>query len=127
MSIGLSLLGHGSVAWQAAQAASNIPARVIETGEDAMRSVAIVAVLAIAATAGLAPPARAQAPDGEAAYREACASCHRTPVRFMRRYLDMTPAQRQAELDRFLAGHYAPDAAQRGAIIAWLEANHTGR
>lgn len=92
-----------------------------------MRSVAIVAALAIAATAALALPARAQAPDGEAAYREACASCHRTPVRFMRRYLDMTPEQRQAELERFLTGHHAPDAARRGAIIAWLEANHTRR
>jgi len=87
------------------------------------------ALLAAAAALLLAPalPAAAQTPEGEAAYNEACASCHRTPARFMRRYLDMTPEQRRAELDRFLTGHYAPDAAKRAAIIAWLEANHTRR
>jgi mono/diheme cytochrome c family protein len=90
-----------------------------------MRTAALVAALAIGAAA--APPAAGQTPDGAAAYAEACASCHRTPARFMRRYLDMTPQQRQAELDRFLTGHYAPDAAKRAAIVAWLEANHTGR
>lgn len=83
--------------------------------------------LALAASLSASPPAAAQAQDGASAYAEACASCHRTPARFMRRYLDMAPAQRQAELDRSLPGHYAPDAAKRGAIIAWLEANHTRR
>lgn len=90
-----------------------------------MRTTALA--IALAFGLGWAMPAGAQAPDGAAAYAEACASCHRTPVRFMRRYLDMTPEQRQAELDRFLTGHYAPDAAKRGAIVAWLEANHTRR
>lgn len=90
-----------------------------------MRLAALAAALALALAC--APPAAAQAPGGEAAYNEACASCHRTPARFMRRYLDMTPEQRQAELDRFLTGHYAPDAGRRAAIIAWLEANHTRR
>ena len=65
--------------------------------------------------------------DGEAAFRESCGSCHRTPARFMRRFLDMPPAQRQAELDAFLAGHHAPDSTRRATIIAWLEANHTRR
>lgn len=64
---------------------------------------------------------------GEAAYAESCAACHRTPARFMRRYTDKPSAQRQAELDKFLTGHYAPDPATRAAIIAWLEANHTSR
>jgi len=90
-----------------------------------MRNAALAAALAIGVAN--APPAVAQAVDGAAAYAEACASCHRTPARFMCRYLDMTPEQRQAELDRFLTGHYAPDATRRGAIIAWLEANHTRR
>ena len=90
-----------------------------------MRTTVLVAALAIGLAT--APPVAAQAPDGAAAYAETCGSCHRTPARFMRRYLDMTPAQRQAELDRFLTGHHAPDAARRGVIIAWLEANHTRR
>ena len=89
-----------------------------------MRTLALAAAVALAAWA---TPSAAQTPTGEAAYNEACASCHRTPARFMRRYLDMTPQQRQAELDRFLTGHYAPDAGRRAAIIAWLEANHTRR
>jgi Spy/CpxP family protein refolding chaperone len=90
-----------------------------------MRIAALAAAVALAAAS--APPAAAQAPGGEAAYNEACGSCHRTPARIMRRFLDMTREQRQAELDRFLAGHYAPDAGRRAAIIAWLEANHTRR
>lgn len=60
------------------------------------------------------------APDGAAAYAQACAECHRTPARFMRRYLDMPLAERAAALDRFLPDHYAPDPAQRAAIVAWL-------
>jgi cytochrome c553 len=90
-----------------------------------MRRIALA--LGLAAGLSMSLPAIAQAPDGASAYAEACASCHRTPARFMRRYLDMAPAQRQAELDRFLPGHHAPDAAKRGAIIAWLEANHARR
>ncbi|MCS6932932.1 MAG: hypothetical protein NZM27_12065 [Acetobacteraceae bacterium] len=90
-----------------------------------MRRIALAAALAAAAAWG--GPASAQAPDGAAAYNEACANCHRTPARFMRRFMEMTPEQRRAELDRFLTGHYAPDAARREAIIAWLEANHTRR
>lgn len=75
----------------------------------------------------LSPATAAAQPAGEAAYQEACASCHRTPARFMRRYLDLAAAERQTQLDRFLAGHHAEDAQKRAAIIAWLEANHTRR
>lgn len=89
-----------------------------------MHLVSLAAVLAVAAWTS---PAAAQAANGEAAYRDACASCHRTPARVVRRYLDLAPQQRQSELDRFLTGHHAPDEAQRGAIIAWLEANHRRR
>lgn len=71
-------------------------------------------------------PAAAQ-PSGEAAYAEACASCHRTPARFMRRYVDMPEAQRRTELDRVLTDHYAPDPAMRAAIVAWLVENHSRR
>lgn len=74
--------------------------------------------VALAAAPALAsdPPVAA----GEAAYAEACASCHRTPTRVLRRYAEMAPQERAAALDRFLADHYAPDAAKRAAIIAWL-------
>jgi cytochrome c553 len=85
--------------------------------------------LAAAMLALVPAPAGAQAaaPSGEAAYAEACAACHRTPARFMRRFTAMPADQRQAELDRFLTGHHAPDVAQRAAIIGWLEANHAKR
>lgn len=88
------------------------------------------AIAAAIAAALLAPtPAAAQtaAISGEAAYAENCAACHRTPTRFMRRHLAKAPEQRQADLEKFLTGHYAPDPAVRAAIVAWLEANHTGR
>ena len=82
------------------------------------------AILLIALGASL-PAAQASASDqqvalGQAAYAEDCASCHRTPARFMRRYLDMPLPERIATLDRFLPDHYAPDAERRAAIIAWL-------
>jgi cytochrome c553 len=82
---------------------------------------AFAGALVLAATPASATTRLAQAaPDGAAAYAQACAECHRTPARFMRRYLDMPPAERSAALDRFLPTHYAPDPAQRAAIIAWL-------
>ncbi|MCC7427858.1 MAG: hypothetical protein IT557_13200 [Alphaproteobacteria bacterium] len=86
----------------------------------AMLGLGAGALVALAASAG---PARAQ-PAGEAAYQELCASCHRTPARFMRRYQSMTSEARRAELERFLPRHYAPDEARRRAIIDWLEERH---
>jgi mono/diheme cytochrome c family protein len=83
-------------------------------------------LLAPAPTPATASQPRATDP-GEAAYQEACAACHRTPARFMRGYLDLSPADRQAALDRFLRTHYAEDDARRAAIIAWLEAHHVPR
>jgi mono/diheme cytochrome c family protein len=91
----------------------------------AIPTVALAALLA--AFAPGSATAQSAAISGETAYAESCAACHRTPARFMRRYTDKAPAQRQAELDKFLVGHHAPDPATRAAIIAWLEANHTGR
>jgi cytochrome c5 len=91
----------------------------------------LAALLAVTMLASAPTPAMGQQPraadPGEAAYQEACAACHRTPARFMRRYLDMSPADRQAALDSFLRTHYAEDDARRAAIIAWLEANHVPR
>jgi mono/diheme cytochrome c family protein len=86
-----------------------------------MRSIIRAGVVALALVSPAAATQLAEAaPDGAAAYAQACAECHRTPARFMRRYLEMPPAERSAALDRFLPTHYAPDPAQRAAIIAWL-------
>lgn len=95
-------------------------------------AVLLLALLGTAAPLGSGPVRAMGQPAtgedaGEAAYREACASCHRTPARFMRRYLDLSAEDRRAALDSFLRTHYAPDDAKRAAIIAWLEAHHTRR
>lgn len=85
----------------------------------------LVLWLALLAPLWLATPAAAD--PGETAYQQDCASCHRTPARFMRRYLDLSREHRHAALDSFLKTHYAEDDARRAAIIAWLEANHVRR
>jgi mono/diheme cytochrome c family protein len=95
-----------------------------------MRAV-LAALLAVSMLVPVPSRAMGQQPratdPGETAYQEACASCHRTPTRFMRRFLDLSQADRQAALDDFLKTHHAEDAAKRAAIIAWLEANHVRR
>lgn len=89
---------------------------------------ALLAVPLIAPASTLAMGQQPRATDpGETAYQEACASCHRTPTRFMRRYLDLSREDRHAALDSFLKTHYAEDDAKRAAIIAWLEAHHVRR
>lgn len=92
---------------------------------------ALIALLAASMLAPLSTHAMGQQPratdPGETAYQQACASCHRTPTRFMRRFIDLSRADRQAALDEFLKTHYAEDAAKRAVIIAWLEANHARR
>lgn len=92
---------------------------------------ALAALLAVPLFAPLPTGAMGQQPrvtdPGETAYQQDCASCHRTPARFMRRFVSLTPADRQAALDDFLKTHYAEDDAKRAAIIAWLEANHVRR
>jgi cytochrome c5 len=92
---------------------------------------AVVALLAASMLTPVPTRAMGQQPrvtdPGETAYQEACASCHRTPARFMRRFVDLAQADRQAALDAFLRTHYAEDDAKRAAIIAWLEANHVRR
>ncbi len=89
---------------------------------------ALVAVPLIALASTLATGQQSRAADpGETAYQEACASCHRTPTRFMRRFVDLSQAERQVALDDFLKTHHAEDPGKRAAIIAWLEANHVRR
>jgi len=82
-------------------------------------------VMAAPGAAGAQGGSKAETMAGAAAYAEACAACHRTPARFMRRHLDKTAAEREAHFEAFLSKHYAPEPATRAAIIAWLEANHT--
>ena len=57
---------------------------------------------------------------GEVAYAEDCASCHRSPARFMANVPGEDDAARAAWLEDFLPEHYAPDAQARADIIAWL-------
>lgn len=83
-----------------------------------MRAAAIVLILAgWAAGSALAqsePPA-----SGEWAYRQACAECHRSPERLVRRLSGDEREDREL-LDAFLAAHYAPDETTRRAIIDYL-------
>ena len=60
---------------------------------------------------------------GEMAYAEDCASCHRTPARFMANVPGEDDAARAEWLEEFLPDHYAPDAQARADIIAWLLAD----
>lgn len=57
---------------------------------------------------------------GEAAYVATCAGCHDPVSRLLRRIPEGTAEQRAEALDSFLAGHRAPDAAIREAIVAYL-------
>ena len=60
---------------------------------------------------------------GEVAYAEDCASCHRTPARFMANVPGDDNAARAEWLEDFLPEHYAPDEQTRADIIAWLLAD----
>lgn len=64
----------------------------------------------------LAGPAFAQGTaDGETLFKAKCTGCHN-----QKKALDgvrkMPEAERPARLEKFLTGHFAPDAAQRKAI-----------
>jgi mono/diheme cytochrome c family protein len=64
-------------------------------------------------------PPGATAADGEQAFKDRCAKCH--TARSMRAVVARKPlADRAAELDRFLVAHYAPDPAERAAIVQYL-------
>lgn len=60
---------------------------------------------------------------GEGAYAEDCASCHRSPARFMANVPGDDDAARADWLEDFLPDHYAPDDQARADIIAWLLAD----
>jgi mono/diheme cytochrome c family protein len=67
------------------------------------------------------PAGVSSAPDGAETFKARCAKCH--TARSMRAAVAKTPAtERAANLDRFLAEHYAPDPAERKLIVEYLVA-----
>lgn len=58
--------------------------------------------------------------DGAAAYKTACARCHRTAETLLPRLTGATPEDRAARLSDLLATHHAPDPAARAAIVSYL-------
>lgn len=81
---------------------------------------ALVSTLVLAlALLPLAPHAATVDADGERAFKGRCAKCH--TARSLRSGLAKRPAQeREPYLVRFLSDHYAPDPAERAAIVAYL-------
>ncbi len=77
--------------------------------------------MALAALLLTAPPAPAQSVDGKAAYDRRCARCHTVAqaLDYMRPHTEA--AARVTWLDEKLATHYARDAKDRAAIVAFLE------
>lgn len=61
--------------------------------------------------------ASAQA-DQKAVFDELCLSCHKQPQRLAARIARTDEAR--GKLDAFLAGHYAPDADKRKAVIDYV-------
>lgn len=70
---------------------------------------------ALAATA-LAP---AQAAGDAKLFEERCGKCH-TADKLAPGLAKRAPAARERYLERYLQRHYAPDAAERKRIVAWL-------
>jgi hypothetical protein len=83
-----------------------------------MRSAAILIIAAAMAGSALAQSDGTEA--GAEAYARACAECHRSAERLVRR-LNNDDGERRQRLESFLAGHHhAPDNATRSAIIDYL-------
>jgi mono/diheme cytochrome c family protein len=59
--------------------------------------------------------------DAGALYKERCGSCH-TERRLVSRLKAWPENGRAARLDKLLASHHAPDAAERAALVAFLDA-----
>jgi cytochrome c553 len=73
---------------------------------------------AVLATAALAP---AQAAEDAKLFEARCGKCH-TVDKLAPGLAKRAPAARERYLERFLQRHYAPDAAERKRIVAWLGA-----
>lgn len=77
-----------------------------------MRRIAACLVL----SAVLSP---AFADDGAALFKAKCAACH-NEARVLNGVRKVAEAERAAHFEKHLAGHFAPDAAQRQAIVEYL-------
>lgn len=64
---------------------------------------------------------RAQAPDDAKLFEARCAKCHSVD-KLAPDLAKRAPGTREKYLERFLTRHYAPDAAERKRIVAWLSA-----
>jgi mono/diheme cytochrome c family protein len=63
----------------------------------------------------------AQAPEDAKLFEARCAKCH-TVEKLAPNLAQRAPAAREKYLERYLTRHYAPDAAERKRIVAWLSA-----
>jgi hypothetical protein len=73
---------------------------------------------AVLATAAHAP---ARAAEDATLFEARCGKCH-TMDKLAPGLAKRAPAARERYLERFLQRHYAPDAAERKRIVAWLGA-----
>jgi mono/diheme cytochrome c family protein len=83
-------------------------------------SILASAVVISAAGAEEQQASAADAVRGEAHYAAACAGCHASAARIIRRIDGDTPDEKHNWLERFLADHHAPDAEMRADLIAFL-------
>jgi cytochrome c5 len=73
--------------------------------------------IALALLAGAAPPAVAA--EGEQLFKSKCTTCH-AAQKVIDGVHKVEADKRQAHFQKFLASHFAPDAAQRQAIVDYL-------
>ena len=66
----------------------------------------------------------ADMPDGQKLFKERCARCHRVQ-KVAHALRNRLPADREDFLERFLAGHHAPDPVERKALVAYVS-EHAG-
>ena len=71
--------------------------------------------------AAVAAPAPALAAEDAKLFEARCGKCH-TADKLAPDLAKRAPAARERYLERFLQRHYAPDAAERKRIVAWLGA-----
>ena len=81
-----------------------------------MRRTALCFAILLAATPATL---RAQATDDAKLFEARCAKCH-TVDKLAPGLAQRAPAAREKYLERYLTRHYAPDAAERKRIVAWL-------
>lgn len=62
---------------------------------------------------------RAQASEDAKLFEARCAKCHSVD-KLAPGLAQRAPAAREKYLERYLTRHYAPDAAERKRIVAWL-------